>query len=78
MDVVVVAVAEQYEVFEFGEAEVSPVVDVVGVAPGDVAVASGVAAAAVACGDSAEQIGGHGACRSPVGDDRVPGADDAV
>ena len=62
VDVVVVAVAEHHQVVEFCGAVVLPVVDVVGVAPGDWAVAAWVSAAAVAGGDGTEQICWHGAC----------------
>ena len=62
MHVVVMPVAQQDQVVVVGGSEVAtPVVYVVGVAPGDLAVAAGVAAAAVADCDGSEQVAWHGA-----------------
>lgn len=66
VDLVVVSVAEEDEVFEVCGAHVSPVGDVVGVAVAHGPVASGVAAASVAGGDDAEQVGGDGVGATPV------------
>ena len=74
VDVVVVTVTEQHQVVEVGWAVVAPVVDVVGITPGDCAVTSREAAAAIANSDSTEQVFGHGVDRSPVVQDGVAGA----
>ena len=74
VDVVVVTVAEQHQVLEVCIALVAPVVDVVGVAPGDFAVAARESAAAIASSHSTEQVFGHGVGCPPVVQDRVAGA----
>ena len=65
VDEVVVAIAQQHQVLEFGQTEVAPVVDVVGVAPGDLAVTAGEPAATIAHRGGPEQIDRHGTGRSP-------------
>jgi hypothetical protein len=73
-----VAVAQQHQVLQLGQAEVAPVVDVVGVAPGDLAVAAGEPAPTITNGDSAEQIDRHRTGSSPVVQHGVAGTFDAV
>ena len=72
------AAAQQRQIVQVGQAHVVPVVDVVGVAPGDLAVTAREAAAAIACCGGPEQIERHGVCRSPVAQDGVIGADHPV
>nr|WP_221776060.1 hypothetical protein [Pseudonocardia petroleophila] len=61
MDLAVVGFAEHDQVVEFGGSFVSPVVDVVDVAPGRWSVAAGVGAAAVSDGDGFAEPVGDGA-----------------
>ena len=78
MHLVMVAVAQQHQVVEFGGAHVSPVVDVLGVAPGDFAIATRVAAASIARGHGTEQIGWNGARRPAVVEHGVACAENSM